>query len=149
MQPIIKWPGGKSKEFEQIKNLIPPHTRYIEPFFGGGAVFFNLKPNNSIINDFCEELMEFYRFVKGESNRVEFKHCLYDYVDNWEKVPKFLSVFEDDLSLLYGEYKRDKKSEQDIKEIIRFKLKSNEDRFNGLFSKEFALDPQNLSLIHI
>ena len=45
MQPLIKWPGGKSKEYEQIKNLIPKHTRYIEPFFGVAQYFlnFNLK----------------------------------------------------------------------------------------------------------
>lgn len=144
MQPIIKWPGGKSKEFELVKDLIPSYTRYIEPFFGGGAVFFCLKPNNSIINDICEELIEFYRFVKGENNQSEFKKCLYDYVDNWEKVPKFLNVFEHDLAILYNEYKLDKKSEQEIKEIIRFKLWENENHFNGLFSREFALDPHNL-----
>jgi len=66
MQPLIKWPGGKSKEYEQIKNLIPNFSRYIEPFFGGGAVFFNLKSDKAVINDICEELIEFYRFIKGE-----------------------------------------------------------------------------------
>lgn len=144
MQPLIKWPGGKSKEYEQIKDLIPSFSRYIEPFFGGGAVFFNLKPDKAVINDVCEELIEFYRFVKGENNKIEFKQCLYDYVDNWEKIPKYVKIFENDLFNLYDEYKTDKKTEKEVKEIITYKLKAKEDQFSGLFSKYFALDPNNL-----
>jgi len=78
MQTLIKWPGGKSREFIFIKNLIPPFERYIEPFFGGGAVFFHLKPRKAIINDICEELTEFYKFIKGENNQEDFKRELYD-----------------------------------------------------------------------
>ncbi|MCK9582614.1 MAG: DNA adenine methylase [Endomicrobiales bacterium] len=144
MHPLIKWPGGKSKEYEQIKSLIPNFSRYIEPFFGGGAIFFNLKSDKAVINDICEELIEFYRFIKGENNKTEFKQCLYDYVDNWEKIPRYLKIFENDLFNLYGEYKADKRTEQGVKEIITHKLKAKEDQFNGLFSKYFALDPNNL-----
>jgi len=144
MQPLIKWPGGKSKEFENIKNLIPKHNRYIEPFFGGGAIFFKLKPKLSIINDICEELIEFYRFVRSDNNKLEFKGCLYDYVDNWEKIPKYLDMFENEITDLYEEYKTDKITEKKLKEIITIKLKSKEDQFNGLFSQDFALDPNNL-----
>lgn len=144
MNSLIKWPGGKSKEYEQIKNLIPKHTRYIEPFFGGGAIFFKLQPKKAIINDICLELIEFYRFIKGENDKKEFKKCLYDYVDNWEKIPKYINIFENNFIKLYDEYKNDKKTEQEVKEIITKKLKAKEDQFNGLFSKNFALDPNNL-----
>ena len=144
MNSLIKWPGGKSKEYEQIKNLIPKHTRYIEPFFGGGAIFFKLQPKKAIINDICAELIEFYRFIKGENDKKEFKKCLYDYVDNWEKIPKYIGIFENDFIKLYEEYKDDKKTEKEVKEIITKKLKAKEDQFNGLFSKNFALDPNNL-----
>ena len=51
MQTLIKWPGGKTKEFIYIKDLIPSFERYIEPFFGGGGIFFQLEPKNAIIND--------------------------------------------------------------------------------------------------
>lgn len=145
-QPLIKWPGGKSKEYKEIKNLIPSHTRYIEPFFGGGAVFFNLQPKKAIINDICTELIEFYRFVKGDTDKKMFKHCLYDYVENWEKIPKYLKIFEDDLMHLYDDFKQNKITDEDIKHIITKKLITKEDQFNGLFSKEFALDPKNLLL---
>ena len=47
MKPIIKYRGGKSKEIPQIIQYIPQFDgRYIEPFLGGGAMFFHLEPNN-------------------------------------------------------------------------------------------------------
>lgn len=141
---LIKWPGGKSKEYEQIKNLIPKYDRFFEPFFGGGAVFLNLKPKKAIINDICEELIGFYKFVKGGKDKKEFKKCLYDYVDNWEKIPKYLKIFEDDLISLYNDFRDDKKTQAEVKEIITKKLKQKEEKFNGLFSKDFCLDPNNL-----
>ena len=68
MHTIIKWPGGKSGEIDKIKELIPEFDRYIEPFFGGGAVFFNLTPKCSIINDVSPMLMKFYELVKTQDN---------------------------------------------------------------------------------
>ena len=45
MKPLLKWPGGKAREIDQIIDLIPEYDRYIEPFFGGGAMFFHLHVN--------------------------------------------------------------------------------------------------------
>ena len=43
MKPIVKWSGGKKDEIKQFSNLIPETIdTYVEPFFGGGAVFFHL-----------------------------------------------------------------------------------------------------------
>lgn len=144
MQPLIKWPGGKSREFEYIKDIIPQYNRYIEPFFGGGAVFFQLKPKKAIINDICEELVYFYRFVKNQENKNEFKKELYDYVDNWEKIPKYIGVFENKLIDLYSDYKKDKIGKDDLKRIVNDYLKSEEKKFNGLFHNDFCLDDKNL-----
>lgn len=144
MQTLIKWPGGKTREFKYIKDLIPPFERYIEPFFGGGAIFFQLKSRKSTINDICEELTEFYKFIKGENNREDFKKELYDYVDNWEKIPKYLSVLEKKLFNLYDQFKTDQIDITELKKIITKTLKKDEARFNGLFSKHFCLDEKNL-----
>ena len=39
MEPIIKWPGGKSNEVNYVEEIMPKEfDRYIEPFFGGGAI---------------------------------------------------------------------------------------------------------------
>lgn len=84
MKPIIKWPGGKSREFDKIKNLIPQHSRYIEPFFGGGAVFFKLMPSNAKINDISSSLMYFYELVK-EQNK-EFKDILLTYDSSFQSL---------------------------------------------------------------
>lgn len=144
MKTLIKWPGGKTREFKYIKALIPSFNRYIEPFFGGGAVFFQLQPKTAIINDICTELMDFYRFLKTKNNREKFKREMYKYVDNWEKIPKFLSLFEKDLVQLYKKFKQNKVNEAEIENSIREMLNEDEKIFNELFLKDFCLDRQNL-----
>ncbi len=84
MQTLIKWPGGKTSEYEIIKKYIPNHNRYIEPFFGGGAVFFSMPPQQSIINDISENLMSFYDYLKTQN--AKFKDCLYCINSDWEKL---------------------------------------------------------------
>lgn len=62
---MIKYPGGKFKEIPHIMEHVPEFNgRYIEPFLGGGAVFFHLEPQQSIINDINTPLMSFYRGVR-------------------------------------------------------------------------------------
>jgi len=65
MKPLLKYRGGKSKEIPNLKKHIPDFNgRYIEPFFGGGALFFYLQPKRAIINDINAKLMAFYQGVK-------------------------------------------------------------------------------------
>ena len=67
MRPMIKYRGGKSREIPHIMEYIPWFTgRYIEPFFGGGALFFFLEPQRAIVNDVNSKLMEFYRGVRDD-----------------------------------------------------------------------------------
>ena len=40
LKPLIKWSGGKQDEINKIINYIPEYETYIEPFFGGGALYF-------------------------------------------------------------------------------------------------------------
>lgn len=62
---MIKYRGGKSKEISNILWHIPRFTgRYVEPFFGGGALFFYLEPQRAVINDINAKLMNFYRGVR-------------------------------------------------------------------------------------
>ena len=71
MKPIIKYRGGKSKELEELLPHIPKFTgRYIEPFFGGGAMYFHLEPKQAIINDINAPLMDFYKGVRDDYNTV-------------------------------------------------------------------------------
>lgn len=71
MKPIIKYRGGKSKEIPYIESYIPRFKgRYIEPFFGGGALYFHLQPRLAIINDINVKLMDFYRGVRDDYDRL-------------------------------------------------------------------------------
>lgn len=71
MQTLIKWPGGKSREIKQVRNMIPDFDRYIEPFFGGGAMYFHLEPQRALINDRSVYLMDFYRLIKEQDRALQ------------------------------------------------------------------------------
>lgn len=72
MKPLVKYRGGKSKEIPYIKKHIPNFKgRYIEPFFGGGALFFHLEPEKAIINDINSKLMDFYKGVKSDFESLQ------------------------------------------------------------------------------
>lgn len=65
MNPMIKYRGGKAKEIVHFTNNIPKnYSRYIEPFFGGGALYFYLQPEKAIINDINCRLYNFYIEMK-------------------------------------------------------------------------------------
>ena len=70
-KPILKWAGGKTQLLEYLLPKIPAeYNKYIEPFFGGGALFFALKPENSIIADSNPELINLYRVIAKDVNSL-------------------------------------------------------------------------------
>lgn len=61
-RPVFSRPGGKTRMLKYILPLIPEHTAYCEPFFGGGAVFFAKAPSrHEVINDIDRDLVAFMR----------------------------------------------------------------------------------------
>jgi len=83
LRPIIKWTGGKYSEFTLFAEYIPEFDRYIEPFFGGGGVFFALQPKvQSFINDKSTDLINFYKQVGHQ----EFKKELFNYATAWDEL---------------------------------------------------------------
>ena len=63
-KPILKWAGGKGQLLSKLEPIIPEYTgKYIEPFFGGGALFFDLEPQNAVIADSNPELINCYQQV--------------------------------------------------------------------------------------
>lgn len=65
--PFLKWVGGKRQLLTEIQEQLPRQIsryRYIEPFIGGGAVFFSLQPKHAIINDYNTELINAYRVIR-------------------------------------------------------------------------------------
>lgn len=64
MKTPITYYGGKQRLCKQILSMIPAHKLYVEPYFGGGAVFFSKRPSKvEVINDHDERLITFYRQV--------------------------------------------------------------------------------------
>lgn len=125
MKPIIKYRGGKSKEIPQILPYIPQFTgRYIEPFFGGGALFFYLEPHNAIINDINSNLITFYKDIR----------------DNYPKIKEELSAIEtiykknrkvfDEIKALHPNDRVD-----DANEELYYKIR---DMYNGLCDRELS-----------
>lgn len=66
MNPMLKYRGGKSREIPLFQKYIPASfSTYLEPFLGGGAVFFHLEPEQAIINDVNSRLISFYECVRN------------------------------------------------------------------------------------
>ncbi len=66
IKPPIKWAGGKTQLLSQLRPLFPEgFNLYLEPFVGGGAVFFDLQPNRAVLIDSNFELINFYQVVKN------------------------------------------------------------------------------------
>lgn len=74
-KPFLKWAGGKRQLLPEIESNLPEEIKtskdidlYIEPFVGGGALFFHLVSNynvkRSIINDINPELILTYKVIK-------------------------------------------------------------------------------------
>ena len=70
-KPILKWAGGKTQMLDSILPRFPDsYGKYIEPFFGGGAVFFALQPDNAVIADSNPELINLYSTVANNVDAV-------------------------------------------------------------------------------
>jgi DNA adenine methylase len=125
MKPMIKYRGGKSKEIPHIMWHIPRFTgRYIEPFIGGGALYFYLEPREAIINDINKQLINFYKGVRN----------------NFQKLRKEL----DEIETLYEINRRDYETlkaktpderVEDRNEALYYLLR---DMFNNKVSKEYS-----------
>ena len=83
VDPVLKWAGGKRSLATSIIKLFPldyRDRRYHEPFFGGGALFFKIRPRSGSINDVNPDLMNFYRVVRDEPEDLisQAKNYTYD-----------------------------------------------------------------------
>ena len=84
LQPFTKWTGGKRQLLGELRSYMPEtYGRYFEPFVGGGALFFDLAPEQAVINDFNEELINAYRQIKN--NPAELINLLIKHKENNSK----------------------------------------------------------------
>jgi len=125
MKPIVKYRGGKSKEIPQLIGFVPHYDgRYIEPFFGGGAMYFHIEPNNAIINDINTRLMGFYLAVQQNFHQLrdELHHIEEIYTTN-------RAAFE----ALKAQHPTERV--EDANEALYYHLR---DMYNGLVEAEYS-----------
>lgn len=76
MRSLLKYPGGKWPYAKWITDHFPKHGFYLEPFFGGGAVFFNKHPSPyETINDIDGRVVNFFKVCRD--NPLELSKLVY------------------------------------------------------------------------
>lgn len=124
--PFVKWAGGKRQLLSQIKERMPKsYNKYYEPFVGGGAVLFELLPEDAVINDINRALINAYRQICNEPR---------DFIEFINKLDN--EMWEDGKEYYYSlrENYNDKlmKEEYDI-ELAALFVFINKHCFNGLY----------------
>lgn len=114
-KPFLKWAGGKRWLAATIAPLLANGKGYyIEPFLGGGAVFFEVDCQCALLSDVNEELINAYRIVRDQPEQLfHLLTCL----------PMQLSLFR---------RIRDEECSSDVARAARM-LYLNRGAFNGLY----------------
>ena len=69
--PFVKWAGGKGQLFDRLKLRMPDsYKRYYEPFLGGGAMLLGLQPEQAVVSDTNEQLLNAYMQLKTDAEAV-------------------------------------------------------------------------------
>lgn len=122
--PFLKWAGGKRQLLEQFERLYPIKLKkgaidkYVEPFLGGGAVYFELqkryKFSQVVLNDINEELILTYKVIRDHCDNLIRELLLLE--------EKFLFLDTDAQSSMFYDV-RDKFNEE--KDIVNYNKYDN------------------------
>ncbi|MEK4496742.1 DNA adenine methylase [Ureibacillus sp. FSL W8-0352] len=123
LQPFLKWAGGKRQLLPEIRKYYPKkYNTYYEPFVGAGAVLFDLKPANAVINDTNKELINVYKVIKDSIKLEELINDLKKYKNDSDYYYEIRNLDREDTY----------KSLEDYKKASRF-IYLNKTCFNGLY----------------
>lgn len=75
LEPIYKWTGGKRKEIKKFIDFYPEFVKtkdftFVEPFFGGGAVYWDINAQNYVINDIDYDLINFCKILQTDPEYI-------------------------------------------------------------------------------
>jgi DNA adenine methylase len=69
--PVLRYPGAKWRLADWIISYLPPHTHYLEPYFGSGAVFFNKPPSKvETVNDIDGQVVNLFRVLREQPDEL-------------------------------------------------------------------------------
>lgn len=151
IKPPLKWVGGKSQLLKQIEFFIDIYLKnfnykkfvYHEPFFGGGALFFNLwfkdLISRSYIADINSSLINFYMILQN----TKYKNSFSKFLIEIEKLQYLINsqMILDKKSKLYYNWvdefnylkKQKKLSQKDLIYMASLFLAINKTCFNGIY----------------
>lgn len=119
-KPFLKYAGGKFKLVDELKKYFPENaSRYIEPFLGSGAVFFNVEYDKYILNDNNQDLMSIFRNLRKHGEGF------LDYVES------FFYDGNNDENIFYDFRKEFNKTDDKLKKSALF-IYLNRHCYNGL-----------------
>ena len=82
--PFLKWVGGKTQLLPALLEYVPrDFDTYIEPFVGGGALFFALQPAKTVLADSNPELMNCYTVVRDKVEELIAVLSTYTYAEDF------------------------------------------------------------------
>ena len=146
VKPFLKWAGGKRQILNELESNFPPHILetkeidlYVEPFVGGGALFFYLLSNysvkKSIINDINQDLMLTYKVIKlfpeELIKKLDIIQTEYLKLDTEDKKEYFYKKLRTPYNQLKIDYKEEDKKTWTEKAALLIAL--NKTCFNGLY----------------
>lgn len=143
-KPFLRWAGGKTWLIKHVSKYLPEgkYSNYHEPFLGGGAMFFHIKPQKAFISDLNHELVFTYDQIR----------------ENVEEVIANLRTYSNTAEFYYGLRSYEPKSAAE--KASRF-IYLNQTSFNGIYRvnlkgeynvpyghrKKNFLDEENLRLV--
>jgi len=135
LSPIVKWAGGKEQELKYILPNVPDNfVRFIEPFVGGGAVYFSIGNKNKLINDKSVELTTLYNNIKYKNK--DFISRLQSLQDAWAGLECILNNNIDVFNTTYSKYKANEIAKEDLIKNIELFVNDNKTAFKQLLNAE-------------
>jgi DNA adenine methylase len=134
--PFIKWVGGKTQLLPELRQRIPKHIRtYVEPFVGGGALFFNMQPAKAILCDSNPKLIILYVSVRDH------KEELVDRLSEYETRYNTLNTLDAQQDFYYKKRTefnaRSFETDLTVDDAAQF-IFLNKTNFNGLYRENAA-----------
>lgn len=142
LNPILKWPGGKSGELDIIRQKMPPVTaigRYFEPFLGGGAVYLSMPPEvPAFVNDKSKDLMQLYCNVAHQDK--DFFLVLEAINQIWHELRQIICLNRLEILELYNCYRSKRLSDKSLSCRIEAFIKLCRNDLTRMFPSEFTYE---------